>query len=484
MSGSSARRVAIVGGGLAGLSAAAALVEHGCDVVLLEARRQLGGRAASFEDADAGERIDYCQHVSMGCCTQLNHFCRTVGVADLFHEDDTLYFVTAHGQRIDFRSAIGLPAPLHLLPGLMRLDFLSLTDRIHAGRLLMRLAMWQHEDGADDTTVAAWLAQQSASTSLQQRFFGTVLVSALGETLEKASLRAARKVFLDGFMRSTAAWKLRIPRVPLTEIFDVRAAEWLTQRGVTIARGCIVKQVARQGAKFAVTDAATENSKFDACILAVPWRRLGTLLSPELSGQWPDLDRPAQLAASPITSAHLWFDRPITPLPHAVIVDRLSQWVFNRGLETANSGTVARHYLQVVISASHGLSSRAKADVLAEIIGDLQSVFSEARNAQLLDSRLVTDPQAVFSVSPRSHALRLSQTTPIAGLFLAGDWTATDWPATMEGAVRSGYLAAEGVLRSFGAEARLLVDDLPSGWLARMLFPTDSDVLQLPKAKR
>jgi squalene-associated FAD-dependent desaturase len=344
------------------------------------------------------------------------------------------------------------------------------------------LATWQHEDGADDPTIAAWLAQQGASTSLQQKFFGTVLVSALGESLEKASLSAARKVFLDGFMRSTAAWKLRIPRVPLTEIFDLRAANWLTQRGVTIARGCAVRQISTHDAKFAVTDTA-EGRDIDACILAVPWRRLEALLSPELRGQWPDLDRPARLEASPITSAHLWFDRPITQLPHAVIVDRLSQWVFNRGRAT-DGGVDARHYLQVVISASHALSSRAKADVLAEIVGDLQSVFPETRNARLLESRLVTDPQAVFSVSPGSESLRLPQTTPVAGMFLAGDWTATGWPATMEGAVRSGYLAAEGVLRSVAAETRLLVDDLPTGWLARMLFPPDRDVRQLSKAKR
>lgn len=483
MNGREFPRVAIVGGGLAGLAAAAALVEAGCAVALFEARRQLGGRAASFDD-DSGVQIDYCQHVGMGCCTQLDYFCRATGVAGLFREDDTLHFIAGDGQRVDFSAAPGMPAPLHLLPGLLRLDFLSFTDRVHAARLLMRMALWQPHPSEREPTIAAWLADNRASAELTRRFFGTVLVSALGERLEAASLSAARQVFLDGFMRSSAAWKLRVPRVPLREVFDDRVGAWLQERGAVIQRSTPIQQVAVHDGRLAGVAVNEQRLEFDACVVAVPWRRLPTLFAEDVVANWPQLTAASQLKGSPISSAHFRFDRPITPLPHAVLIDRLSQWVFNRGAMLAHEDSTLRYYLQVVISASQELAMRDKDDVLREIVADLQAAFPEAKTAVLLECRLVTDPNAVFSPSPGCDRNRLPQVTPVSGLFLAGDWTLTGWPATMEGAVRSGYLAAEALLRSVGREFRLLVGDLPSSWLARMLFPMDHALRRrLPAAR-
>ncbi len=479
-------RVAIVGGGLAGLAASVALVEAGCAVELFEARRQLGGRAASFDDGDDGQQVDYCQHVSMGCCTQLEHFCRTTQVADLFREDDTLHFIGPDGKRVDFAATVGLPAPLHLLPGLLRLDFLSFPDRLHAARLLMRLAAWEPGDSVLEPTVATWLAENGASPELTRRFFGTVLVSALGESLEHAALGPARQVFLDGFMRSAAAWKLRIPRVPLREIFHGRVAAWLESRGVTIHRSSLIQRVCMAGHRFTALDVGDASPRaFDACIVAVPWRRLAELLPSTIGAEWPDLALAKELRPSPITSAHLWFDKPITDLPHAVLVDRLSQWVFQHPVEANAENATPRHYVQVVISGSHELAQRRKDDVLRQVLDDLQAPFPAARMARLLDSRLVTDPHAVFSVRPGAERCRLAAETPIEGLYLAGDWTQTGWPATMEGAVRSGYLAASALLRDTGREPRPLVGDLPPSWLSRLLFTFDRPGdTRLPVSKR
>lgn len=469
MSDAAQQRVAIIGGGLAGMAAAAALVHQGCRVELFEARRQLGGRAASFDDPATGDHIDYCQHVSMGCCTQLEQFCRTTGVAELFREDDTLHFLTAGGTRVDLRATIGLPAPLHLLPGLLRLEFLTFADRIQAGRLLLRLALWEQDDGNEEPTIASWLKSEGASPELTRRFFDTVLVSALGERLEAASVSAARQVFVDGFMRSAAAWKLRVPRVPLAEIFDRRAARWLEEQGVVLHRSTPIKHAHwHEGRVRGIMTSAGETVDCDACIIAVPWRRFATLLPDELRSTWPESALPERLEASPITGVHLWFDRPITTLPHAVLVDRLSQWMFQQGASEATS----RSLVQVVISASHELAGRAKADVVREVVDDLAAVFPEARGAQLLESRVVTESAAVFSVRPGCSSSRLTQRTPIQGLFLAGDWTATGWPATMEGAVRSGYLAAAELLRSWGMPTAPLAKELPSSWLARMILPS------------
>jgi uncharacterized protein with NAD-binding domain and iron-sulfur cluster len=135
----------------------------------------------------------------------------------------------------------------------------------------------------------------------------------------------------------------------------------------------------------------------------------------------------------------------------------------------ATESTETGHYYQVVISASRQLAGRDRQQVLAEIVMDLQAVFPAAREAKLLRGRIVTEQSAVFSVRPGTDALRPSQQTRISNLALAGDWTSTGWPATMEGAVRSGYLAAEAILRHFGRAERVVVDDLPRNLLVRML---------------
>jgi protoporphyrinogen oxidase len=203
--------------------------------------------------------------------------------------------------------------------------------------------------------------------------------------------------------------------------------------------------------------------RFDFVILAVPWQRVAKLLAPPLRAVVDSNDAFASIPSSPISSIHLWFDRPLTELPHAVLVDRLSQWVFAREIE----GQAGQHYYQVVISASHDLASRERQSVLDEVVGDLRAVFPAAAEAQLLRWQLITEHQAVFSVRPGLDLIRPQQQTAISNLLLAGDWTRTGWPATMESAVRSGYLAAEAILAQLGRPESIMAPDLARGWLAR-----------------
>jgi uncharacterized protein with NAD-binding domain and iron-sulfur cluster len=204
-------------------------------------------------------------------------------------------------------------------------------------------------------------------------------------------------------------------------------------------------------------------------IIATPWQRVRHILSPQLVAVLPQVSALDQIDAAPITGVHLWFDRVITELEHAALVDMLSQWLFRR-TDLAEGRATNEYYYQVVISASRNLTGRDRADVVAEICDELRSVWPAARDAKLLRWKMVTDPVAVFSVRPGIERVRPPQSTALGQLFLAGDWTDTGWPATMEGAIRSGYLAAEGVLRHFGHEARLLAADLPRSWLARLLL--------------
>ncbi len=464
--GGASYKVAVIGGGLAGLAAAVALADERVGVELFEATARLGGRAGSFADPVSGDLIDHCQHVSMGCCTNLADFCRRVNIADCFRRDRVLHFIGPDGRHFPLAASRWLPAPLHLAPALWKLGYLSLGEKIGIGRAMGRL-MRMSSAAESETTVGQWLRDQRQSQRAIDRFWSVVLVSALSETVDRASLAAARKVFVDGFLASRRGYEIEVPTVALGEMYGRRMIDALAARGVAVHLSTSVTSL--EGDERAVQEvcfADDTRQHYDAVIVAVPWRRVGALLASSLAGALRQLHSLDQIESAPITAVHLWFDRPITMLPHAVLIDRLSQWVFNHGVQDTDP---PEHYYQVVVSASRDLAGRDRDEIAAEVHDELASVWPAAGAARLLRHRIVTQPHAVFSVSVGVDRLRPSQTTPIPNLFLAGDWTATGWPATMESAVRSGYLAAQGALASLGRHVSLLQPDLPRGTLARLL---------------
>ncbi len=489
--------VAVVGGGPAGLAAAVAACRRGLHVELFEQRKTLGGRAGSFHDPSTGELIDYCRHVSMGCCTALTEFRRQTGTDDCFRTYRQMHFIGPDGIQYNLAPSRLLPAPLHLLPGLMRLGYLTLSERVGIALAVRQLSRAQVDD--DRQSIGTWLRQHGQSERAIERFWSVVLVSALGDTVERLSLSAARKVFVDGFMASRRACELEVPQAPLGEIFDRRVGTWLAEHGVAVHRGVKIERIdgdASRAAAVVLPDGTRR--RFDFIIAAVPWRHVRSLFPPAMLEAMPELEHIKDIRSSPITAVHLWFDRPITTLPHAVLVGRTNQWLFRgwglgaggwgQGIGDWGTGikkergerreernqrrinTAAKFtsplpsslfpllsslapspqppapicYFQVVISASHDLVGRSRESITDEVCAELGEIFPDARPARLLHSRVVTQPSAVFSAMPGSDRLRPAQHTPIENLRLAGDWTATGWPATMEGAVRSGYMAAEG----------------------------------------
>jgi squalene-associated FAD-dependent desaturase len=455
--------VAIIGGGLAGLAAAVGLASQGIRAELFEARRQLGGRAASFRDPVTDELIDYCQHVSMGCCTNLADFCQRTGIADEFDRHRVLHFFTADGRRYDLAASRWLPAPLHMMRALLRLNYLSIAERMSIAGTMWRLARLPADI---DEPAGDWFRVHGQSDRAIEQFWSVVLTSALGESLDRASIRSARHVFADAFLADRTACDVLIPRRPLSELFDQRVADWLGNRGAAIHRARTVEQVhvANGRVQHILLD---DGARVDVsgAVIAVPWRRASQLFdSTLLDGPLGALRAAETIEGSPITGVHLWFDRPITSLEHAVLVGMLSQWMFNRGAQHATE-----HYYQVVISASRALQTMARTEIVAKVVDELKRIWPEAAEARIVQARVVTDPAAVFSPAPGVDRLRPRQATPIANLAVAGDWTDTAWPATMEGAVRSGYAAAEAILADKGFKARLLVPDLPRPALARWL---------------
>ena len=459
--------VVIIGGGLAGLAVAVGLAGQGVPVTLLEARDRLGGRASSFVDPESGETIDNCQHVSMGCCTNLQHFCRTIGVDDCFRVEPELTFVDPDGGRSTLRSS-SLPCPLHLAPSFATLRYLSLGDKLRLARGLRQLARMKPHDISATESFRSWLERHGQSNRVIERFWEVVLVSALSESLDRIDIGHARKVFVDGFLRHRDGWRVHVPNVPLDELYGRPVIDYLTERGSQV-RTLAAARGLHGGVDGIVSVELRNGERVDGAdyVLAVPHGRVLDLLPTEVAA-------PSQIAgvreieSAPITSLHLWFDREITDLPHAVLMGRLSQWLFRRGPQRSEPDS--QHLYQIVISASRSLEQHSREQVRDLVVEELRDVWPAAREARLLHWRMVTERTAVFSVTPGIDARRPAQQTPVSNLQLAGDWTATGWPATMEGAVRSGYLAAENVLQRRGVEAKLVQPDLPTSRISRVLF--------------
>ncbi|HUG66904.1 MAG TPA: hydroxysqualene dehydroxylase HpnE [Pirellulaceae bacterium] len=458
-------RIGIVGGGLAGLAAGVALAESGQTVELFESKRRLGGRATSFEDPQTSELIDNCQHVAMGCCTNFLNLCKRSHIDHLLRCDTHVHFFARDGKHNDLFEMKWLPAPLHLAAAFMRLSYLSLKERVHVCRGLVRLARSSRQPGHERLTIGAWLCKDGQSERAIRCFWEVVLVSALAESLERASLVAARKVFVDGFLRANSAYHVYVPAVPLRQLYDQVAAH-LSGRRAAIHLGKTVSSVRPEAGNVYLRLDDGSSHEFDFVIVAIPWRRVADVLPPELSGA---VDAAAAITSSPITSLHLWFDRPIMALPHAVLIDRLCQWVFAGPSDARAASEPESHYYQVVISASRNLAGRDRECVLSEVLEDLQATWPDARRAKLLDWRMITEQHAVFSLSPEVEQRRPHQQTACPRILLAGDWTQTGWPATMEGAVRSGYFAAEAILAQIGIYEPQLAPDLEPSWLARWL---------------
>jgi squalene-associated FAD-dependent desaturase len=429
-----AERVLILGAGLAGLAAAQALTQRGFAVTLLEARRRLGGRASSFTDAASGQLLDTCQHVSMGCCTSFTHFCRQTGIAHLLRPQPWLYFLTPDGRLSRF-GAGPLPAPLHLARSFLESHYLRAGDKL---AIIWGLACLRRTSPTDDPPFLDWLRRHHQTPRAIARFWGLVLTSALNESTERIGLRYARKVFVDGFLSHRQGFEVQLPAVPLGQLYGAELLRFLEKQGVTLRQGEAARTLCMVDGRVAGVELRSgQRLEADWYVAAVPFDRLLGLLPAQCVESEPYFSNLRRLETSPITSVHLWYDRPITRLPHVVLVDCLGQWLFPRG-----EPAPGEHYVQVVVSAARPLRSLGHAEVQRRIIAELAQLFPAARTARLLRGRVVTEQAATFSAAPGVDRWRPPQGSPLANLLVAGDWTATGWPATMEGAVRSGYLAA------------------------------------------
>ena len=463
------RDVVVVGAGVAGLSAAAALAKDGAKVTLLERRAFVGGRAYSYEHPALGEVVD-SQHVLLGCCTNLIDFCNAAGLADKIRWYDRQTFLTPDG-RASTIEAGSLPAPMQYTSSFLHASMLSVGDKAAIARGLMHFA--RGNSGSDEESTAQWYKRSGQTERAIRHFWEPILLATLNDSAVNCSMKYAGKVFYELFLKTSTGGRLGIPTVPLSEFYGA-GAEMIRQAGANVELRAGVEGIAQQADGSWLLRTADDVVQTRNVVLALPFAQTQQLIAGmELAGGEGEpvraelLDKMEKFIASPFISVLLWYDRQITELDHAWLLDTTIQWFFHKS-RIRGYAPEQGSYVELVIAGSRRELAMSREEILATALEEIRQFFPEVMAARLVKSGLLKEARATFSVTPGLDAFRPSQRTALPGLYLAGDWTATDWPATMEGAARSGRLAAGEVA---GEREKFLVPDLaPTGlmrWLSR-----------------
>ena len=483
------KSVLIFGGGLAGISAAVALSEAGMQVELIEKRPLLGGRASSFIDPKTGEATDECQHGTMRCCTNLTNLLERLGVQDQIDYQDVIHFLDREGKRSVIKGC-GLPAPLHTSLSFLAFKSLSLKDKIGIGRGMLAMIRAKLSPSYDLIDMASWFKETGQTAQGVSRFWRPILVSACNEEPELISCTHGFKIFRDGFLANSEAFHFGIPKVPLGTLYTEPALRYLTARGAKVRLRTIVDQIHFSGKSASLEQGVGESGKTlrvegvtlqsgerlssDYYVSGLQFDLLLKLLPPTATAGVAYWEMLPGIELSPIAGIQVWLDRKIECPPALALLDRPTEWIFNKPIPErtdSHSSTLpkALSHLSMVISASRPYTKMLKEELLAKVMNDLHESLPETREANILRSSVIRWPKATISPKPGVDLLRPDQQSPIENLFVAGEWTQTGWPSTMEGAVRSGYLAAERLLQTEGKPTSFLAKDLPESPLFKLL---------------
>ena len=415
------------------MSAAVALTDAGARVVLIEQRRLLGGRAGSFLSPTFSQRmLDNSQHVLLGCCDELQTFYARLGVSHLIQFQDELVFADTKLRRGVMKAA-WLPAPLHLLPSMMDFGVIPFGHRIEIMQAMLRMQAIGR-DGRNqfaDVSFERVLLDMGQSAGVIAGFWDVICVSALNEPCATAAGHYGLQVFQEAFLGSRGGYRLGFARVPLSILYRQLPGQTLLNTSV---KSLIVEDGRVRGVRL-----AERELRGGRIILAVsPWSAAG-LLTAELLDADPQLTGLHQLQYRPIVGAHLQFDRPVLDVPNLALMGTRLHWAF--------ADTDDPALIHGVASAADDLCPLPQQAIADLFVHELRQTCPAARAATLRQFVIIKEARATFRPLPGVDAFRPTQQTLIPGLTLAGDYTQTTWPSTMEGAVRSGRLAARAALR-------------------------------------
>jgi len=442
--------VVVVGGGLAGITAALAAADAGAAVTLLEARPWLGGATFSFRRD--GLDLDNGQHVFLRCCTAYQSMLARLGVRDLAPVQPRLAVpVLAPGGTTGWLRRGNLPAPLHLAGTLARYPYLTWPERLRAARGALALRRLDLSDERlDRQSFAAWLADHHQDRATVAALWELVGLPTLNARADQASLQLAAMVFKTGLLTARDAADIGYSRVPLSRLHGEPAARALAEAGAEVRLRCRARTVepAAPGRRLAVV---TDDGRVEAgaVVVAVPHDAAAWLPAGTVPGGRLDL-----LGTSPIVNLHVVYDRAVTRLPFAAGLGTPVQWVFDR-TEPSGLGRGRGQCLAVSLSAAADEVELPTATLRERYLPALAELFPAALRARVTGFVVTRERTATFLPAPGTAALRPGTRTTVPGLFLAGSWTSTGWPATMEGAVRSGLVAARAALLSLGRTRRL-----------------------------
>lgn len=438
---SAARHVVVCGGGVAGVAAACEAALRGARVTLVERRPFLGGRAFSFVDRSSGREIDNGQHVYLGCCTAYIDLLRVLGTLGYTTLQRRMRVpVRDRGGRRGVLAAEPLPAPLHLGPSFAVYPHLSRREKAGTLRALAALARMRPaaREELDDRSFADWLADHGQGPRAVERFWDLIVLPTCNDRSDRVSAALAAYVYQEGFLRTAGGSAIGWSRVGLTHLLDPAARSFLEARGGRVLTGRAVAAADPGG----VTLGDGERIEADGVVLALPPGRAREV-APEALPDDPGL------GSAPIVNVHLWFDRPVMDEAFTAVVDSPAQWVFNRTAMGA-AGRVGEHHIAVSISGARREVDVPREALAAEIRAEVEHLLPAARSAGLVADAVVKEPLATFAAAPGQAARRPGTATPLERVALAGAWTDTGWPATMEGAARSGIMAARHLVEAPG----------------------------------
>ncbi len=433
-------RAVVIGGGLAGITAALDLADAGAQVTLLEARSRLGG--ATFSVEHDGLWLDNGQHVFLRCCTAYRALIDRLGVSHETTLQERLALpVLRPGGHVSWLRRAPLPAPYHLGPSFARFGPLPLRDRVRLLAPVRELQRQSLDDPSlDDITFGAWLAQRGQSRRAVDTMWDLFGLPTLNLHAGEASLALAAMVFKTGMLEHADAADIGYATVPLQQLHGDAAERALAQRGVEVRTKARVSSLAELDA--------------ETIVLAVPHDVAAELLPPDALA--PGIE-PVRLGVSPIVNLHVVYDRPVLQQPFAAVVDSPVQWVFDRtkssGLDQVRDryvpgpeGVLKQQCIAVSLSGADEYMERTSAELQDEFVPALAQLLPAAASARVESFFATREPHATFRGVPGTAKHRPGAVTNIPGLFLAGAWTNTGWPATMEGAVRSGHAAAHAAI--------------------------------------